>query len=166
MNAGTYLGEFKDITTRVCSLSLQSGELISRSNAECEFVYRGSSLPRTEIVVEAEFEFKHRDRSEIEKDVKSLKVRRKEREPEKVSNAGSTFKNPVGDYAGRLIEVAGLKGTHVGAALCSEKHANWLVNTGGATATDFIALVQIVRDKVKEVHQVELQLEIKIVGTD
>lgn len=166
MNAGTYLGEFKDVTTQVVSVRLSDGALVRRSNAECGFVYRGSDLPRDEIVVEATLELSPRPRGDIEADVAGLRKRRFEREPKKVSNSGSTFKNPEGDYAGRLIEVAGLKGTRVGAAECSPAHANWLVNTGGATAADMIALIDVVRDKVREVHGIELALEVKIIGED
>jgi len=118
------------------------------------------------MVVEAEFLFQPRSRDEIETDVRALKKRRKEREPSKVRNSGSTFKNPTDDFAGRLIDVAGLKGRRVGGALCSEKHANWMVNTGNATASDMMELIDLVRSKVLEIHGIELQLEIKIIGED
>ena len=166
MNAGTYMGEFKDVTTEVESVRIADGALVRRTNAECQFVYRGSALPRDEIVVQASLELAPRPRAEMEADVASLRKRRFEREPKKVSNAGSTFKNPEGDYAGRLIEVAGCKGMRVGNAECSPAHANWLVNTGGATAADMLALIDIVRDKVREVHGVELRLEVKVIGED
>ena len=83
-----------------------------------------------------------------------------------MANSGSTFKNPTGDFAGRLIEVAGLKGTRVGDAVCSPVHANCLVNEGGATAADLLALIRIVHGKVLEVHGVDLQLEVKVIGED
>lgn len=166
MNAGTYLGEFKDVTTEVRSVRLRDGELVARDNAACQFVYRGSCLPPDEIVVAATLELRTRSRAEIEADVAGLRKRRKEREPSGVHNSGSTFKNPPGDYAGRLIEAAGLKGTRVGAAECSPVHANWLVNTGGATAAELLELIAIVRAKVREVHGIELVLEVKVVGED
>lgn len=166
MNAGTYLGEFKDVTTHVTTVRLRDGERVRRTNAECGFAYRHSDLPRDEIVVEAELELSPRARAEIEADVKSLRQRRFEREPKKVSNAGSIFKNPPGDYAGRLIEAAGLKGTRVGGAECSPVHANWLVNTGEATASDLLALIDLVRTRVHETHGITLQLEVKVIGED
>jgi UDP-N-acetylmuramate dehydrogenase len=164
MNAGTYLGEFKDVTVSVTSVRLTDGERIVRDNAGCGFVYRGSALPRSEVVVESLLELRHRPRAEIDADVRSLRDRRNEREPKKLSNAGSVFKNPPGDYAGRLIEVAGLKGTRVGAAECSAVHANWFVNTGGATAADMLELIRIARDAVDRLHGIQLELEWKIVG--
>jgi UDP-N-acetylmuramate dehydrogenase len=166
MNAGTYLGEFKDVTTEVCSVRLGDGALIRRDRAACGFVYRGSDLPPDEIVCAATLELSPRARAAIEADVAGLRKRRKEREPSGVHNAGSTFKNPPGDFAGRLIEAAGLKGTRVGAAECSPVHANWLVNTGGATTAELLALIEVVRTRVHEVHGIELILEVKVVGED
>lgn len=164
MNAGTYLGEFKDVTTRVDSVRLADGALVSRENAACGFAYRHSDLPADEIVVAASLELTPRSRGLIDADVAALRARRKQREPQKVSNSGSTFKNPPGDYAGRLIEVAGLKGTRVGGAECSPAHANWLVNTGNATAADMLELIELVRDRVKQQHGITLELEVKIIG--
>lgn len=164
MNAGTYLGEFKDVTAEVVSVRLADGALIRRDNAACGFVYRGSDLPASELVAAATLELSPRPRADIEADVAGLRQRRKEREPSGVHNSGSTFKNPSGDYAGRLIETAGCKGLRVGGAECSPKHANWLVNTGGATAADLLELIELVRGKVAEMHGVDLVLEIKVVG--
>src|SRR5690606_17704727 len=166
MNAGTYLGEFKDVTVEVRSVRLGDGELVVRDHAACRFVYRGSALPPDEVVVEGRLELRPRPRAEIEADVRGLRDRRREREPKKVSNAGSVFKNPPGDYAGRLIEVAGLKGTRIGAAECSPVHANWFVNTGGARAADMLELIRVARARVEEVHGVRLELEWKIIGED
>lgn len=166
MNAGTYLGELKDVTTEVVTVRLADGERVRRDNAACGFVYRGSAIPPGEVVVQASFELTPRPRADIEADVAALRQRRKEREPHGVGNAGSIFKNPPGDYAGRLIEAAGLKGTRVGAAECSPVHANWLVNPGGATAADMLALIELVRARVLEVHGVTLELEVKVIGDD
>jgi UDP-N-acetylmuramate dehydrogenase len=166
MNAGTYLGEFKDVTTRVRSLRLRDGVLVERSNEECAFVYRGSSLPRDEIVVDAWLELVSRPKEEIQKAVADLRARRKEREPKGASNAGSVFKNPEGDYAGRLIESIGFKGTRVGQAECSPVHANWFVNHGGATASDMFELISRARREVKATHGVDLVLEWKCIGEE
>ncbi len=164
MNAGTTLGEFKDVTTEVTSVALADGNLVRRDNPACGFVYRGSDLPRDEIVVEARLELTPRQRAEIEADVRALRDRRDGREPKRVANAGSIFKNPPDDYAGRLIEATGLKGTRVGGAECSPVHANWLVNTGDATASDMLLLIEQVRARVQQAHGVVLELEIKVIG--
>jgi UDP-N-acetylmuramate dehydrogenase len=165
MNAGTYLGEWKDVTTRVFSID-ERGQTIVREAAECGFAYRTSSLPPEEIVTHARLLLPHRPRAEIEQAVRALRDRRKEREPHAVANAGSIFKNPAGDYAGRLIEACGLKGRRVGAAEVSPVHANWLVNTGGASAADLLALADICRTEVAAKFSVELMLEVKVVGEE
>jgi UDP-N-acetylmuramate dehydrogenase len=165
MNAGTYLGEWKDVTTRVFSID-ERGQTIVREAAECGFAYRTSSLPPEEIVTHARLLLPHRPRAEIEQAVRALRDRRKEREPHAVANAGSIFKNPAGDYAGRLIEACGLKGRRVGAAEVSPVHANWLVNTGGASAADLLALADLCRREVAAKFSVELALEVKVVGEE
>ena len=166
MNAGTYLGEFKDVTAWVDSVRLSDGARVRRDNLACGFRYRDSDLPPTEVVVGARLELKPRPRAEIEVEVKALRKRRAEREPKKVSSNGSTFKNPTGDFAGRLIEAAGCKGWQIGDALCSPVHANWLVNVGDATCTDMLALIERVRARVVEAHGITLQLEVKILGEE
>jgi UDP-N-acetylmuramate dehydrogenase len=165
MNAGTYLGEFKDVTVEVATVRIADGEVVRRSNAECGFAYRHSDLPSDEIVVESTLQLKPRPRAEIEKDVRGLRDRRNEREPKGFPNAGSIFKNPPGQFAGKLIEDCGLKGTRVGGAEVSPKHANWIVNVGGATAGDVLALVDVVRRAVQEKFGVELQMEVKVIGS-
>ena len=164
MNAGTYLGEFTNVTTRVLSLRLDDGELITRDHAACGFRYRASDLPPTEIVVAAELQLQPRPRAEIDEVVKALRQRRADREPTKVASNGSTFKNPTGKFAGQLIEAAGCKGWQVGDALCSPVHANWLVNVGNATAADLLVLIERVRVRVLEFHEIALELEVKLLG--
>jgi UDP-N-acetylmuramate dehydrogenase len=163
MNAGTYLGEFKDVTCEVSSVD-GTGELVTRPHAACGFVYRGSALPATEVVVSARLLLPPRPRPEIEIDVAALRKRRKEREPHGVACAGSFFKNPVGDFAGRLIEACGLKGTRRGDAEISTAHANWLVNVGKARASDFLALIELARQSVLERFAIRLELEVKVIG--
>jgi UDP-N-acetylmuramate dehydrogenase len=166
MNAGTYLGELEDVTAWVDSIRLADGAAVRRDNAACGFRYRDSDLPPTEVVVAARLELAPRPRAEIEAEVKALRRRRADREPKKVASNGSTFKNPPGDFAGRLIEAAGCKGWRVGDALCSPVHANWLVNVGAATCADMVALIERVRARVAEAHGVALELEVKILGDD
>jgi UDP-N-acetylmuramate dehydrogenase len=166
MNAGTYLGEFKDVTTWVETVRLADGRVIRRDNAACGFRYRGSDLPPGEVVVAAELALRPRPRAEIQAEVAALRRRRAEREPKKVASNGSTFKNPPGEFAGRLIEAAGCKGWREGDAVCSPVHANWLVNTGRATAAELTRLIERVRGEVLRAHGVGLDLEVKIIGED
>ena len=163
MNAGTYLGEFKDVTTRVFSVDNQ-GNTIVREAADCGFAYRSSSLPTDEIVTHARFRLLPRPRAEIQEAVRSLRDRRKAREPSAVPNSGSTFKNPPGDFAGRLIEACELKGRRVGGAECSLVHANWLVNADKARAKDMLELVEICREAVVQRFGIRLELEVKVIG--
>ena len=166
MNAGTYLGEFKDVTTEVVSVRLRDGAKVVRENAACGFAYRHSALPADEIVVEARLTLRPRPRAEIEAEVRALRDRRHEREPKGLPNAGAIFKNPPGQFAGKLLEEAGLKGRRVGGAQISEKHANWIVNVGEARAADVLALVEIARAAVRERFGVTLEMEVKVIGED
>ncbi len=167
MNAGTYLGEFTNVVVEVRSLD-RAGRRVVRDHAACGFRYRDSDLPRDEIVVSTLLELRPRPRSEIEIEVAALRKRRDEREPKAVPNNGSTFKNPPGDYAGRLIEAAGLKGARKGGAMVSNKHANWLVVdrsvSPACTAADMLELIEFVRAEVERVHGVSLATEVEIVG--
>lgn len=165
MNAGTYLGEFKDVTVDVSCIDV-AGQQFTRSNHECGFRYRHSDIPATDVVVAVRLQLPSRPRAEIEKAVRELRDRRKAREPHGVPNAGSIFKNPPNDFAGRLIEQCGLKGRRVGGAEVSPAHANWLVNAGGATAKDLIGLIDIVRAAVVERFGITLELEVKVVGEE
>jgi UDP-N-acetylmuramate dehydrogenase len=165
MNAGTYLGEFTHVTTLVRTVD-ERGRLIERDHDACGFVYRGSAIPASEMVVEGRLRLKTRPRAEIEKVVRELRDRRREREPHGFPNAGSIFKNPAGDFAGRLIEQCGLKGRRVGDAEVSPAHANWIVNAGKARAAHMLALIEIVRTEVKQKFGLSLELEVKVVGEE
>jgi UDP-N-acetylmuramate dehydrogenase len=169
MNAGTYLGEFVDVVTEVRSRR-RDGSKVRRERSECGFRYRGSDLPSDEIIVGASLSLPARDRDAILADVGALRARRDEREPKGVPNNGSTFKNPMGDHAGRLIEVAGLKGVRRGGAVVSPKHANWLVVDRSyerpCTAADLLALIEHVREVVARVHGVVLENEVKVIGEE
>jgi UDP-N-acetylmuramate dehydrogenase len=169
MNAGTYLGEFTKVVVAVHSLH-RDGRARTRDHAACGFRYRASDLPPDEIVVGAELRLWPRPRPEIEADVAGLRERRRQREPTGVANNGSTFKNPPGEFAGRIIESVGLKGTRIGAAVVSPVHANWLVVERSAPgvpeprAADLLALIDLVRTRVREAAGVALELEVKIAG--
>ena len=165
MNAGTAQGEIGDIIDTVTLLS-PSGELIERNRDEMAFSYRAANVPKDHAVLEARIILRHGEREQIQARVKELMARRREFQPWGLPNAGSIFKNPFDESAGRLIEAAGLKGASVGGAQVSEKHANFIVNLGGATAADVLRLMDLVQQRVLEVHKIRLEPEIKIIGED
>jgi UDP-N-acetylmuramate dehydrogenase len=139
---------------------------VEREAAACGFVYRGSALPPDEMVVEGELALPRRPRGEIEAAVRGLRDQRRQREPHGVANAGSIFKNPPGEFAGRLIEQCGLKGRRIGGAEVSPAHANWIVNQGEARAADVLALIALVRGEVERRFGLVLELEVKVVGEE
>ncbi len=165
MNAGTYLGEFKDVTQSLFSVDV-AGERVTRTLAECGFAYRHSDIPLTDVVTGALLGLPRRPRSEIEAAVTALRARRKEREPHSVPNAGSIFKNPPGDFAGRLIEACGCKSRRVGGVQVSPAHANWLVNIDAGNAREFLQLAHEVREAVRAQFGITLEFELKILGED
>ena len=131
--------------------------------AEAGFGYRESALKNL-IILGATLNLKKGQKNDILNHVKELMFRRSQAQPAGAWNAGSVFKNPQDDSAGRLIESAGLKGLTFGGAQVSEKHANFIVNTGNATSSDIRSLISIVHHKVKEQFGVNLELEIQIRG--
>jgi UDP-N-acetylmuramate dehydrogenase len=165
MNAGTAKGEIGDITDSVTLLS-PGGQFIMRGREEMGFGYRASSIPDEHVVVEAQLVLRRDDKDRIKARIRELMAARKERQPAGLPNAGSVFKNPQEHSAGKLIEEAGLKGKTVGGAQVSEKHANFIVNRGAATAADILALMELIQQTVLEVHGVRLEPEIRIIGED
>ncbi|HWT83716.1 MAG TPA: UDP-N-acetylenolpyruvoylglucosamine reductase, partial [Candidatus Methylomirabilis sp.] len=93
-------------------------------------------------------------------------VQRNASQPVEYRSAGSIFKNPPGDYAGRLVEASGVKGSRIGGAMISEKHGNFFVNLGGARAADVLALIRLARERVRALTGIDLELEIRVVGED
>ncbi|MBI3356626.1 MAG: UDP-N-acetylmuramate dehydrogenase, partial [Nitrospirae bacterium] len=162
MNAGTRLGEMKDSVKAVRVVS-PIGEIIERSAAEIEFGYRRAALPAG-IVVGVWLQLRPGVQSDIEKVVKDYLHYRRDTQPLTLPSAGCVFKNPPNDSAGRVVEAAGLKGAHVGDAQVSDKHANFIVNQGNASAKDVLALIKKVRAQVARKTGVKLELELKLVG--
>lgn len=163
MNAGAFGGEIAKVVTLVHGVSA-SGEALALSKDEVKFAYRRTELPAHFVITRVDFEFKRGDRAQLMARVAELKAKRAARQPRGVPNAGSIFKNPPGDYAGKLLEGAGLKGARLGGAAFSEQHANFIVNLGGAQAADVRALIEMARNKVKEHSGVWLEPEVKLVG--
>jgi UDP-N-acetylmuramate dehydrogenase len=162
MNAGTDLGAFTDVTVEVTSVQ-PNGELKVRDTAACGFRYRGSDLGDG-VVVGARLQLRPSVRDVIEGRIAAQRERRAGREPRGVPTAGSFFKNPPGDFAGRLIEQAGLKGRRVGGAEVSWVHANWIVNRAEAKAADVLELMRLCQEEVAAKFGVTLEPEVHIVG--
>jgi len=165
MNAGTALGEMGDVVESATLIS-PDGEVITRGAAELGFSYRTTLIPEGHLVLDVRVVLRREDKEKVTARIKDRLRARKLRQPWEFPNAGSVFKNPQEEVAGRLIESAGLKGRKVGGAQVSEKHANIIVNTGKAKAADVLTLMEIVKEKVLEVSSVRLEPEIRIIGED
>ncbi len=162
MNAGTRLGEMKDSVKTVRFVTVK-GEIIDIPASEIPFAYRRATLP-VGIVVGVWMQLKAGVRAEVEKVVKDYLHYRRDTQPLTLPSAGCVFKNPSKDSAGRVIDLAGLKGAQVGDAQVSDKHANFIVNQGQASAKDVLALIRKVRAAVARRTGVKLELELKVVG--
>ena len=162
MNAGSFGFSIASVASKIILLG-ENLEIVELEGAEMPVVgYRNGGISPGMVVLSANIDL-HKDSQVQEKIYNNLQVK-KEKFPLDFPNAGSVFKNPVGDYAGRLIEEAGLKGYKHGQAQISTKHANFIVNLGGAKADDIIEIIRFVKAKVKRLYGVELQTEVKMVG--
>ncbi|MCC7158534.1 MAG: UDP-N-acetylmuramate dehydrogenase [Ignavibacteria bacterium] len=161
MNAGCYGGETADHINEVKVIKNES--MITLQKAECGFKYRNSDLRNT-IVLEGKFSLPSGNKEELMARRKELILKRNEAQPVEIPNAGCIFKNPGDNKAAILIQECGLKGKVFGGAMVSEKHANFIVNRGNATAGDVIELVKIIRNTVHEKTGVELEMEVKLIG--
>jgi len=160
MNAGAHGGEIADSLVSVRVLD-KAGEIREIARSELEFGYRESSLRGESWVLEAEFSFSPGNRAEILESMKAQMLTRKLNQPLDLPNAGSIFRNPPGHSAGRLIELAGWKGKRIGGAMVSDKHANFIVNLGGATAKDVLALIEGIQLDVLDKFKLNLQPEVQ-----
>ena len=163
MNAGAFGGEIAKVVTLVHGVT-ESGEALALSKDEVKFAYRRTELPAHFIITRVDFELARGDRAQLTARVAELHAKRASRQPRGVPNAGSIFKNPPGNFAGKLLEGAGLKGTRLGGAAFSDQHANFIVNLGGAQAAEVRALIDMARNKVKEQSGVWLEPEVRLVG--
>jgi UDP-N-acetylmuramate dehydrogenase len=143
-----------------------AGEERTLSRQEIPFRYRASGLPAGSVITQAVFALAPDDPTAIRRRISGFLVRRNASQPVEFRSAGSIFKNPPGDYAGRLVEQTGLKGSRIGNAMISTKHGNYIVNLGGARAADVLALVALARERVRDATRIDLELEVKIVGED
>ena len=163
MNAGAYGGELKDVIVSVDYLD-ENLNLCTASGAECDFRYRGSAFSDTDkVILGAKLELQQSTVEAVEARMEELKAKRVKSQPLEYPSAGSTFKRPVGGFAAAMIDEAGLKGYTVGGAQVSEKHAGFVINRGGATCADVLALMDHIRKTVYERTGIELEAEVKII---
>lgn len=164
MNAGAYGGEMKDVILRT-RYADENGNVFEITNHE--FDYRKSFFTgKNLIILASEIGLQNGDKEEIENKMKEYMTARNSKQPVNMPSAGSTFKRPVGFFAGKLIEDSGLKGYTIGGASVSTLHAGFIVNNGDATSKDILDLISYVQDKVYENYSVKLETEVKIIGED
>jgi UDP-N-acetylmuramate dehydrogenase len=163
MNGGAYGSEVKDILVD-CDVVLRTGEVRTLSAADLRYTYRHSELPEGAIVVAARFRGRPGEPAAIQAEMERIAAAREESQPLRSKTGGSTFKNPPGDKAWRLVDAAGCRGLAIGGAQVSEKHTNFLINTGNATSADIERLGEEVRRRVLEKEGIELEWEIQRVG--
>ena len=160
MNAGAYKSDMGYIVESVKVLT-PDYEVKELSNKEMDFHYRSSFLQKNKdyICLEATIKLRRGNRDAILEVIRDRKLRRIESQPLEYPSAGSVFRNPEGDFAGRLIEELGYKGKKIGGAMVSLKHANFIVNAGHAKGEDIKKLILEIKDKVKEKYNIDLKIE-------
>lgn len=166
MNAGAYGGEIKDIIVQATVLT-REGEKFVLSKEELEMDYRKSIITKEGYyVLSAEFDLEKGDQNVIDAKMADLTHQRESKQPLEFPSAGSVFKRPPGNFAGKLIQESGLQGKGFGGAEVSMKHAGFIVNKNNATANDYIQTIEMVKSAVREKFGIDLELEVKIVGDD
>ncbi|WP_271006497.1 UDP-N-acetylmuramate dehydrogenase [Listeria seeligeri] len=166
MNAGAYGGEISDVLEAATVLT-QADELKKLKRSELKAAYRFSTIAEKKyIVLEATFALQLDDKNTIQVKMDELTAAREAKQPLEYPSCGSVFKRPPGHFAGKLIQDSGLQGHIIGGAQVSLKHAGFIVNIGGATATDYMNLIAHVQKTVREKFDVELETEVKIIGED
>jgi len=166
MNAGAYGGEMKDVVKAVWAIDYSGNDWHLKYD-DLKFGYRTSVIQEKKLIVlQVDMELEKGNINESMALIAELTRRRKEKQPLAYPSAGSAFKRPVGYYAGKLIQDAGLKGLRVGDAQISELHAGFIINLGNATAKDVLQLIEIVKEKIKSKFNVEMCPEIKIIGEE
>ena len=163
MNAGAYASEFSDVIVSVDLLV--DGQISTFSKEQMNFGYRKSIVGGTDmVIVGATFSLQKGEYSAIKERMDELQKKRSEKQPLDMPSAGSTFKRPKGDFAGRLIRESGMVGYRIGGAVVSEKHAGFIINTGGATAQNVLDLIEKIKKAVKEKFNIDLEKELINIG--
>lgn len=163
MNAGAFGGETWPRVRSVQTVD-RRGDLHTRQRDEYQVGYRSVTGPEGEWFVSVDLQLQPGDTTDSQARIRSLLERRAATQPTNQPSCGSVFRNPSNDFAARLIETCGLKGEQIGKARVSEKHANFIVNLGGATAADIEALIHYVQQRVQQVHGVRLEPEVRVIG--
>lgn len=164
MNAGAYGGEMKDIVLETTYMD-ETGNIHTIKEKEHEFEYRNSIFSkRSWIILESVLKLKNGNKEDIKKQMEQYAKQRKEKQPINFPSAGSTFKRGDGFITAKLIDECGLKGYHIGDAQVSELHAGFIINRKEATAEEILQLIEYVKKTVYEKFQLEIQLEIQVVG--
>lgn len=163
MNAGAFGEEIGSKIGEIQAIS-PTGDLLVRNRSQIRFSYRSLDGIEGGVVVKVRFELERAPREEITRRAAACLRKRKATQPLEHPSAGSVFKNPPNTSAGKLIEEAGLKGKRIGGAMISPRHANFIINTGEASADDVLALLELARKKVMERAGIELEPELRIVG--
>lgn len=165
MNAGAYDGEISNILDRARIVSKDGKREFYMTAEGLQMGYRHTLLHETgDVVAEVELKLAQGDREEIKAKIADFTQRRNSKQPVNFPSAGSFFKRPEGYFAGKLIQDAGLKGVSVGGAQVSELHSGFIINKGGATATDILQLMEIVQARVMDEFGVKLETEVRIIG--
>ena len=163
MNAGANGGETEDVLVEARGVT-RAGEKVTFSNADMKFVYRNSGVDTSVIFTSALYRGRIAEPETIRARMAEVQNHRETAQPIREKTGGSTFKNPPGHSAWKLIDAAGMRGLRVGGAEVSQMHCNFLINTGNATGEDIETLGETVRTKVKQNSGIELQWEIKRIG--
>jgi len=163
MNAGAYGSEIEKVVERVEAIG-PDGEPVVFARAQLTFSYRDSHLPAGTVVTRVLLRLRREEAAQVNAKLRELVGKRKGSQPSGFPNSGSMFRNPPGDFAGRLIEAAGLKGHRVGQAQIAERHANFIVNLGGAKAADVRQLMEAAQSEVRRRFKIDLVAEVKFVG--
>lgn len=163
MNAGAFGGETWNIVDSVRTID-RKGDIHRRTHNDFDIAYRSVIHESEEWFLSAEFRLAQGNKAAAQDKIKSFLSKRRDSQPMGIASCGSVFRNPEGDYAARLIESCGLKGTTIGGACISEKHANFILNQGQATATDIESLIDLARSTVNQKFGIELIQEVKIIG--
>lgn len=165
MNAGAYGGEMKDVIISVSHMEDNGEEGCFNSQEELNFSYRSSIYSKKDyIITSVNLKLNKDDKKSIKSKMNDYIKRRKSKQPLEYPNAGSVFKRPVNNFAGTLIEQAGLKGLSIGGAQVSSKHAGFIINKCNATSKDVVDLINIIKEKVNNKNNIELECELKFLG--
>jgi len=164
-NAGAFGSDMAGVLAEA-RIRLPGGKVETRNKESIEFSYRSSNISPGAVALSAVLKLEKGDGSKIEKRMKDMTEKRKSTQPLHEPSAGSIFRNPPGENAGRIIDSMGLKGKRLGGAMISKVHANFIVNLGDATAADVIGLMNQVCDEVRNVHNIELEPEVRIIGRE